>query len=516
MNKRAKKGLDEERAKSIWEAARTLWIKYRGVVDEYKMLRDRWLYLHDQTSLPVLPYYLKTTTFTILDNHVRKLDRMFKQKFGFEGANLEDYTKSSPYLRKISLENYSKIRYDFFMLYTYVGLLKLAFFQRTVSSELTHVASGIPRSPERTIGNELFYLAADKIAERYKDCIYTRYAKWDGFTTFAPPITDEFFYGGFMRPSLSLELFHVSLSEEQKYFVGSYLGLAHEFGHAAVDSNDNPKTSPKSYFNYIRSLAVAEPIRSWQKSFEDCKRCIYNPNILLWCRIERHPFNEFFSDLVGIKIGGINVIHAILDECFYLLDSPEVVVEENKKQIRIEANYPPEPEIILRINGVCCYLKKLNRVELAYDIDKRLEDLLERSKESLKTYYAEIKEEISGSDVEILGGFSGIRKRGKCIRCLKNISKMWSDFLFNFEQTWSKYYIKDEFETDEKEEEEIINSLCDGIPCTNKDPRHILNAYYEAYRQSTGEERPNYAATIHSLAFNKYKSKGIDKNTKCK
>ncbi len=506
MENQSKKDLYDENVKIIWEVARTLWIKYCGVADEYKMLRDRWLYIHDPTSLSTLPYYLKTTTFTSLDAHVQKLDRTFKQKFGFERDKLENYTESFQYLREVSLEEYSKIRDNFFILCSYVGLLKLAFFQRTVSSELAHVASGVPHSPERTVGNELFYLAADKVSKRYQDCIYTRYANWDGFTTFAPIITDEFFYGGFMRPSSSLKLFHVSLSEEQKYFVGSYLGLAHEFGHAAWDSNDNPEEPKKSYLNYIRSVAIKNSIGSWQKSFEECKECMYNPNKLIWYSLERHPFNEFFSDIFGIKIGGINVIHSILDECFFLLDSPEVVTDEDKRQITIRVNYPPSPEIILRINGVCCYLKNFNRSE-TYGISKRLEDLFERSKEHLKTYYAELKEVISGSDIEILGGFSGIIKRDKCVRCLKGISEAWSDSLFHFDPEWSKHYIKDEFETDEKEKEEIVNSLCEGIPQINKDPRHILNAYYEAYRESTGEERPSYAATIHSLAFNEYKSK---------
>lgn len=92
----------------------------------------------------------------------------------------------------------------------------------------------MPHSPERTIGNELFYLAADNVARRYYECLNIPYGKWDEIITFTPPIEEEYFYGAFYRPSQYLKLFHVSMSEEAKYFVGSYLTLAHEFSHGCL------------------------------------------------------------------------------------------------------------------------------------------------------------------------------------------------------------------------------------------------------------------------------------------
>ncbi len=68
--------------------------------------------------------------------------------------------------------------------------------------------------------------------------------------------------------------------------------------------------------------------------------------------------------------------------------------------------------------------------------------------------------------------------------------------------------IRDEFKIKRrKKEKEIIDALIEGIPVPKEDPRYILHCYYEAYKQSEGEERPNYAATIYSLAFNTYNNK---------
>ena len=45
--------------------------------------------------------------------------------------------------------------------------------------------SGAPLSPEKTIGNEAIYVAADNAAKRYKKCLYVpNEFAWDGYVSF--------------------------------------------------------------------------------------------------------------------------------------------------------------------------------------------------------------------------------------------------------------------------------------------------------------------------------------------
>lgn len=82
--------------KRLWRTARTVWIKYCGVSDEYKMLRDRWLYLYDENKLTVLPYLKRTDeneemkTFDLLNDHTKELENRFRE-IGFERAKMERF-----------------------------------------------------------------------------------------------------------------------------------------------------------------------------------------------------------------------------------------------------------------------------------------------------------------------------------------------------------------------------------------------------------------------------------------
>jgi hypothetical protein len=228
----------------LWRTARTLWIKYCGIADEYKMMRDRWLYLHREDKVMGLPHLRRDTndeeekTFDILDSHTNQLERGFKS-IGFKRTTMENFSRFEDSIKGMEREKLfdkiDRLELCFFDLSNFVCYLKSAFFQRTVSAEIQHVISGLSHSPERTIGNELFFLAADNVAHSYCKCLNIPYESWDGFITFIPPIEAENFFGGFYRMVPYLGLFHVSMSEEAKYFVGSYLTLAHEFGHSVME-----------------------------------------------------------------------------------------------------------------------------------------------------------------------------------------------------------------------------------------------------------------------------------------
>ena len=50
-----------------------------------------------------------------------------------------------------------------FSLAHYLGILKFVFFQRTASFDMQEVSTGLPISPEVTVGNEAIYTAASNL-----------------------------------------------------------------------------------------------------------------------------------------------------------------------------------------------------------------------------------------------------------------------------------------------------------------------------------------------------------------
>lgn len=498
---------------SLWEATRTLWTKYCGIADEYKMLRDRWLYLHDKKSMPTLTY-LKRPTFAELDKLVNRLSRKFTE-LGFFGDKIENFERYSRTIRDIGDLAYcsyvfEEIKNMFFDLATYEGLLKLAFFQRTVSAEISHVSSGVPHSPERTIGNELFYLAADKIAQKYNKCLKIGGSRWDGVITFAPPKEATMFYGAFFRPSRYLPLFHISMSEEQKYFVGSYLALAHEFGHATIYAN-------KDIFWVLANWAIGDSIvphltsvsklrgdlklKQFFDSVQECERCIVYPTPLTVSEkitLYLDFFEDFLADLIAIHIGGLNTAEIFIDEIFrYLI---------------YRINGGPQPEFtlndrsIVRMSGMLSYLNQIKIKNLSEKrLDSRFKNLIKTSQEFLN-----LAVRIDNNlDVDKTTMLTDV-----CTNCILKIGKLWGIMVGKidqnaqerFDESIFSVFVKDNmfFNLNKNTENRIVRSLLDGVPCPQEDPRYILHAYHEAYKRSKGTKRPNYAATIHSLAFNRY------------
>lgn len=464
-------------------------MKYCGIADEYKMLRDRWLYLHDKMS--ILPHLRgeSTTdkkTFKVVDVHVKRLDDMFSS-MKFSKFEMEERDNFKP----IPLEKYDEIVRHFLELSTYIGLLKLAFFQRTVSAEISHVASGIPHSPERTIGNELFYLAADKIIDRYIKCINAKdnTLKWDGFITFAPP-PPEFrrgFHGALCIPYPIFNLFHVSMSEEQKYFVGTYLILAHELAHSIIIERSLPLPLGYNYTRWYFTLqeGALEGTKNYLKNFireKHCKGCSFY-RMCPFCPSKFDPepirpiFEQYICDLIAFKIAGPNTLHALLD-------------------ITISSNIYSILDMILRIISILAYLHS-EPTNIHNITTKDITPVLDRL-------------------ISLLSSFKG-KINNRCLRCWVDIGNFWGRTTYKFDkQTYRKLshtnnalfsdIIKENFVIS-KNTSMIKNFLLKGKPCTGKDPRYILHAYYEAYRQSKGKDRPNYAATIYSLAFNKWNKK---------
>jgi len=540
----------------LWTSARSLWVKFCGIADEYKMLRDRWLYLHSENKLPVLPYLRKTNldedekTFDLLDKHVEKLEKLFGE-LGFERSKMESYNdfkqKTSGVDRVDIIDKLRLVEDYVYDLANFVGLLKFAFFQRTVSSEIPHVASGIPHSPERTIGNELFYLAADNVARRYYECLNVPYGKWDGFITFTPPIEEGYFYGAFCYPSPYLELFHVSMSEEAKYFVGSYLALAHEFGHSVMHIRYRIRYKGKIERNRVDYPAWFKilTLTIWQYTTdyleneleEECENCpLYqllsqNLDERGEVPVYRRLCEELLADIIACYIAGKNYVYEFLDSAYSWISDP------------IE-----QMVILLRVIPTVYYLHISGDFKVG-DLMQKINSVLESAEDIRETYYMCPEGYMYSECISKIGS--------RWAKWISDFNKNVSMYIFNdleghinmLEWALNRYrtrkeelkykgtidemdyrlrellqkereglkklinsawrqliptIIVDRFKITKKEESEIKEALIEGVPVPEKDPRHILHCYYEAYRRSEGEERPNYAATIYSLAFNTF------------
>jgi hypothetical protein len=525
----------------LWRTARTLWIKYCGIADEYKMMRDRWLYLHGENKLMVLPYLRRDNkngeekTFDLLDGHTNKLESSF-EKIGFKRSDMENFSNFADnagvigdVMNRVELINKLKLIEEcFYDLSNFVGLLKSAFFQRTVSTEIQHVVSGLPHSPERTIGNELFFLAADNVARSYYKCLNIPYGKWDGFITFIPPI-EEYFYGAFFQPSQYLKLFHISMSEEAKYFVGGYLFLAHELGHAVMNRRikENGTVEMLEAF-WIHNL-FDRVYSSTQEFLIDhagyrCQKCpiltkLSKPSFVFETLI------ELMADITSVYIGGINCTHSFIDfvhntvsnrmsqipillriisNYHYLKQNGfdvadlkkriENIVEEAEK-IREDSGYfcPLNTNFSNCIAGICAeWVREI--IDFDKNFERSLLDGLEENIVNLPYQYNPSQGSINAN--EILRK-ENLEKIGTLIFPEQDSIPTKKSSLFSM-------IVKEKFYIGDNEKREIKEALSEGRPITKKDPRQILHCYYEAYKESLGEERPNYAATIYSLAFNEH------------
>ena len=548
-----------DREESLWEAIRTLWIKYCGISDEYKILKHRWQYLHSPDSLPVLPPLFEKneqegelSTFDRLDNLVSDINDTFNRKLNFRRVEHEDYTESLHYLQTFSLREYYILERKFFELSNFVGLLKSAFFQRTVSAEIPHVASGLPHSPERTIGNELFYLAADEVAKSYCKCFKIPYGKWDGFITFTPPITEGHFTGAFFRPSEYSKLFHISMSEEQKYFVGAYMLIAHELGHAPVvklrRELDFSWTDLTSSFKRL-SLDIYNDTMSILKGYRysQCEECPLNRTPL---GVYNLQVEQCVADILGLRAGGPNIGHAFLDTAFGVFGTLSKLQPTELDLIRVLtlrsymiASGLPGDEILgkriedledrVRINRVnrnlddCLNFSdcierigfswafRINDFNLRFPRD--FADILNNSNDIIQLLalcpHAPIIDINIISSRDDWGNLQDIcetiaANEGVELNCSHMCMGGTSDSLFS-------HFVVNEFSEDNIKDingetvtiEDIKDALSDGVPCPEIDPRYILHAYYECYKDSRGIKRPHYAATIHSLAFNKFNRK---------
>jgi len=482
----------------------SFWYKYCGVSDEYKTLKSKWTFLADKYK-PILPDLKET--FDVLDKQIEELDRLFR--------SLELKRENSDEEPKVDLNIFNTIKNLLFEISVYLGFLKLAFFQRTVSLEIPRLEIGLPQSPERTIGNEMFYVAADRIAEAYVSCLNINKVKWDGFVTFVFPITFSSFPGAIFRPSRTFPLFHVSMSEEQKYFMGSYLYLAHEVSHGAIYEHPESfleiveyvlRTTDKDMVEYQTNLLNFSEETKKIAALKKCCDCEYSyilqkatvkidkldyeypvKNIIYSCK---DILEEVLADLIAIKIGGIHTLTATFNE---ICDLFYTLLRYNGKLV---------PKLLLgqstvRFYGVLEYLCNTGQKP----------DTLEKLEHNFKEMLNKTKNHIEQNSEELML----IEK--VCKPCLIKLGKTWGEKIAELDKytisetgksVFSKFVRDDKFfEYTDDEVTSVRDKIVNGETVPTEDPRLILHAYYDAL---TNGLYPNFTATLYSIIYNTYRS----------
>jgi hypothetical protein len=469
---------------NLWEIVNYLWLKYVGISEEYELLREKWMFLKDAHP-PAIPIGKGSQIFKALDKSIARSEKLFR-RFGFDKKSLDDYAR----FRECDYRFCEEIETELFGLVTYVGLLKLAYFQRTVSYEVVH-STGFAYGPEKTIGSEMVYVAADNIVESYSDCVETKRRQpgdqpvflWDNFATFVPPIQSPGFFGA-VCTTFPLGLFHISLSEEQKSQIPPLLMIAHEIAHVSVrdpDKVSNARIEFESVMQYV-ILHARNIVRGFMNNglLYNWYRCPYCPlNILSWSyddkRIARF-FEEIFADFLAYKIGGSNTIEALLDEG------------------------SGDDSVRFRTSVVSGYMHELGRVgsQRGDAIDLRIDDVNRRRNTSLRRIASKLGQHLGLSHPLI-------RICPKCqVVTGQTIGICIKSFEDQHPQTLSKF-IKSgkEFSISRKEEKRVISQLLKGIPQTGVDPRKLLHCYFEAFKKTRRiRNRPRYLVTLYSLAFN--------------
>ena len=200
-------------------------------------------------------------------------------------------------------------------------------------------------------------------------------------------------------------------------------------------------------------------------------------------------YEDFLADIIAYYIAGKNSLYEFIDAFFQRVSKPKLSLG-----------------FLLRVVSTFTYLEL---------IDGDVNDLK-----------INIEKLINAYETSLLNS----EEDYKCplfLECITNICAIWADTINVFDKnvmdyiseklgdgtiaqhlevnkSFFKTIINDEFRIEEEENNKIIAALKEGRPIPEKDPRHILHCYYEVYKQSDGEKRPNYAATIYSLAFNTY------------
>lgn len=484
-------------AEFLWRKMLPMWTKFCGMVDQYYTVRDKWIFLESSAAGKNIFLPDIEETFAKIDNLVHfAQDKFFGGLFGFnrmEHASYETFYKAVwefPDSAKRAGFEEGSVRSLFevydnlqkFVLVTisnHVAFLMECFNQRTVSDEIPEHIARFSHSLERTFGNELMLRAVDKVSQCYFECFNTSTGdsystlKWDRVVSLTYPAGLEL-YGAKTWWSPLTGLFHISLSEEGKYFPTAYLFIAHEMGHAYTNT-----ATPEKQLLLLGKPWYAEAMAQMDQTDDG--------DILRKTEEAERLLTESIADVLGVEIAGPALIYALVDM------APNL--ETLFRVAFMRGFYDTDEERTAFKDLLRTELSALVKYSLATQREKDSRRvLLQRAGLALGAYFFQMQQRYLRDVME-----SGSEAKWKQV--LQDKGLPYTDD--SKTSLVSLFFGQRRFVLDDRLKE-IESKLRDRTPVTTADPRYILHAYYNAYRESEKKHPPSYAATLHSLAYNTY------------
>jgi hypothetical protein len=259
------------------EAASDLSAKYVCLSSEYSTLKDRWQFARDTfEKTTILPDIFKIGGIEAdIKFYSDLVDRYLKER-RFDKKNVHKKLSNIDDIKDV-VEKLARI----------VSFIKSGYFQRTDSIDLPYVIAGIPFSTERSWGNELYLVAADRLVENYLEYVNMGTKNWDGFVSWLESNPEQRKLPGGLCTSLH-KTFHLNLSVDVKYDLDGLLILAHEVGHASSQERFIVLNSVETPLVLRRVLFHIFDIR--HIICRKIKRCPPNSKNRTYC-----PLNEYYE-----------------------------------------------------------------------------------------------------------------------------------------------------------------------------------------------------------------------------
>lgn len=467
--------------------------KYRGLLSEYMTLKERWTFASKVLeNTEILPDVFREGG---LDYAISFYSNLIKgpEKKQRPSSLREMHLVSD---MRYALENIAKI----------VSLVKSGFFQRTDSMDLPYVIAGIPLSPERSWGNELYLVAADKLVRNYIQHLEMKSVKWDGFVSWSEYRQHGSLRGGHYIPFRNT--FHLVLSMDIKYNLEGLLILAHELGHAACQmSVDTMGRTTKSLESYtISSNALQYTFAYRKRLLKVLQKCDFMQDCPLrhWRKLLTANSQQAFVEAAAHSVFAASLFECLVDMIAVQLAGTSYVsgMVNYAFQSPVRNTYPGSSQllwnqhffigILLRISMLLSFLKMKSKS------DKTLREYCNHSERCFDRLLSE-----SNESLNLLNGkritqehFDRLRE---CMSCIFEVSRLLGPyFAENAEEIFGDVYKSSSpaFLTNEN----AIKDLLSGKTIVNMEPRMILDSACKAMAKT---KDATLSAALYSLAFNK-------------
>jgi len=504
---------------------RSLWYRFCGVTDAIKSLHNRYDFLSKEYH-PFIPNFSKNNTEIQL-NPFKEMNlviidlKQYLMSYGFERGK-EIPEKSTVNSIEFNLNEWRIFNFKFWELIVLYEIIKSNFYKRSVSLEIPQEELGYHRGLELTTGNEGFTLGGDIITAKILSSV-NLFFKWDGLFSFEIPY--ERIYGGSFKLFRQFNMFHISLSDELKYFAGFYFLIAHEISHALMfnpksDILSEMETGPKNSYWYFILFRNLKDIISGFKDSKKCKnidnkyfssKCPLNKILNLPFSIN-HLFIDSLADYFATKLSGFYYLITFIDLLPYI-DFQNYMRISFVHKLLIEENLLDEEENSI-FDRKCEVFSSLFDDEEKTKCRQCIEDLLLNlvkgvsyfNKNFIKEFITTNFLEESQNDLSILINyfpsidekllFDNFEKRAIGNKVFEQMhieikipetltSANISDVKYKeiFKPLFNYLVIEPYKKITIQEKDYILNLLRNNKPIEGKNPLVLLNIYYEFYEK---------------------------------